>query len=873
MSNKIKREIYQEVNDSLNIVDVAVRLGATNLTKRGNSLVGNCPTKHPSKSGTPFNLDYTRNQFNCFGCKEVKGIGSIHLVYKVTGMTIPESIKWLVKEFNLNIDPNQTLNIPKQTLKEKQEQDELITRSFLLNEIVERGKELLYKEEGKEALDYLVNQRKYDPEVLKNSDWFYLPEDYDVKKMLIDGDEDKRKFVPKLKLQGHYGDNFRLAFPYRNAEGLITGFLKRSTEPSGSTITTYDNKVHDNVRWDSTPGLKKDDLFGIDKVDKKEDTLIVVEGYPDVLYLQALGVNNVVAVGQGMLGKRHLNELKIRKIKHLIIVFDNDGVGPSNTREAIKLILKHTSIVPFVVDPKKFGMHKDPDEYLKANGLDDLMQKFQETDDGVFWVINELISGASVSNALSKRKAKEEVLDFLSIVNNDVTISEILPLLKKSFGEDVGSLRKQLKALEKDYTDELEDHITNDPVVPMYDMTSDAYGYYDAEEDVPKLGIERNKIIELLKDHGIKPPQNFPHFRVKFMPQDLGGKFDIYNRKFNLFTPTEFMFYEKNDEKIELEVACPRTFYLLRNVIPVENEREHFINWLSYVFTTRQKVDTTWLFQGLPGAGKNLFFDKIIKPLFGEKQTIVVDDDRLQSDFNGYMSNKLFVAFNEVANDETTTKRSVKSKLKSLISEHNMIINEKFLRAYEATNDANMFFFSNEALPMLIEKYDRRFNVIETGDALNIKPTFNRNPEDFIKSLGNELPKFAQYLYNYKSDKHKVKIVLENEAKATIKELSMNRFELFADKLKTNDWEWFDINYPEKGNDFLGKDNRRGLMTEDMLKAKKVEREILLGTFNRLFDGLTSKTKFTQQMKLRRINVDRKQYSDGRDDEYFYEWK
>ena len=221
-----------------------------------------------------------------------------------------------------------------------------------------------------------MKQRKYDPEVIKNSDWFYLPEDYDIKKMLIDRDQDKAKDIAKLKLQGHFGDNFRLAFPYRNAEGLITGLLKRSTEPKGAKITTYDKKVHENIRWDSTPGLKKDDLFGIDKVDKKEDTLIVVEGYPDVLYLQALGINNVVAVGQGMLGKKHLNELKSRNIKHLIIVFDNDDVGPRNTKDAVKLIVKNTKIIPFVIDHKKFGMHKDPDEYLKANGLDDLLLKF-----------------------------------------------------------------------------------------------------------------------------------------------------------------------------------------------------------------------------------------------------------------------------------------------------------------------------------------------------------------------------------------------------------------------------------------------------------------------------------------------------------------
>ena len=75
-------------------------------------------------------------------------------------------------------------------------------------------------------------------------------------------------------------------------------------------------------------------------------------------------------------------------------------------------------------------------------------------------------------------------------------------------------------------------------------------------------------------------------------------------------------------------------------------------------------------------SGKNLFFDHIIKPLFGEKQAMVVDDDRLQSDFNGFILNKLFIAFNEVASVDTSSKRSVKSKIKAIISDEKALINE-----------------------------------------------------------------------------------------------------------------------------------------------------------------------------------------------------
>ena len=106
---------------------------------------------------------------------------------------------------------------------------------------------------------------------------------------------------------------------------MITGLLKRSTNPKGENITTYDGKEYKDQRWDSTAGTNKDDLFGLDKInivsnekeneEKKKiiDTLIILEGYPDAIYLPTLGLNNVVAIGQGVLGEKHLNGLKSQR--------------------------------------------------------------------------------------------------------------------------------------------------------------------------------------------------------------------------------------------------------------------------------------------------------------------------------------------------------------------------------------------------------------------------------------------------------------------------------------------------------------------------------------------------------------------------------
>ncbi len=434
----------------------------------------------------------------------------------------------------MKIDTSQHQHNPKPTPQEILERNALLKRSFLFEQIVERGKDLLFEEIGKEELDYLVNVRKYDTELIKKTEWFYLPEDFDVKTELIQKNDEWKEQAGSLKLQGHFGDNFRLAFPYRNAEGLITGFLKRATDPKGITIKTHDDQVHDNVRWDSTPKLNKDDLFGIDKIENDVDTIVVVEGYPDALYLQALGMGNISAVGQGRLGKKHLEELRRRKIKNVIISFDNDEVGPKNTVEAVKLIFENSNITPYVIDPKSYGNGvKDPDEFLKENGYPMLKNLFDtKAEDGAVWVVKGLVSGYPERSSLEKKEIKENVMDFLSLVKDESTIAEILELIKPIFNETIPSLRKQLKSKRKNYNDELADHTTNDPIIPFLDQNSNTRAYYDARRDVLSLGIDKEFIKELMMDYGLYALESYTSFLVKFDPQDLDGKFDFYSKDF-----------------------------------------------------------------------------------------------------------------------------------------------------------------------------------------------------------------------------------------------------------------------------------------------------------------------------------------------------
>ncbi len=437
---------FQEVKNLVNLSDVATRLGSS-LTKQSgsNTYHGTCPTGHASSSGISFHIDMNKGLCHCFNC-DIGG-DAISLVEEVNGLSKWESLKWLVKEFDLKVDLGQPQHSPKPTPEEIKERNEMIARSMVFEKVYEIGKKLLYQEEGSEALKYLTEERGCDVEVLKKTEWFYLPENFNIKTQLIKENPEMKGAVGLLRLNGFYGDNFRLAFPYHNKDGAITGFLKRAIAPKGMTVTTYDGKEHNNVRWDSTPKLKKDDLFGLDKVDGKENTLIIVEGYPDAIYLQALGIKNIVAVGQGLLSEKHLAGMNSRKIKNAIISFDNDGVGEDNSLKAVKMLLKDTDITPYVIDPKVYGDDKDPDEYLRGNGIEKLKKVFEtKPQHGVVWAVKVLLSGFEGFGEIRKSESKEKALELLTMVDDESIYEKVRENHPSVFVETKAVLSKLVKS-------------------------------------------------------------------------------------------------------------------------------------------------------------------------------------------------------------------------------------------------------------------------------------------------------------------------------------------------------------------------------------------------------------------------------------------
>lgn len=442
-------ELVNHIKENITISEVVQKLGNLQLKKKGNSLVGNCPTHHPSTSGTCFNVLTDKNFCYCHNC----GVGgsSIDLVMLTFNIDFKEALEWFNKSFNLGYSNNFSgINFVK-TPEELQREKELKAKSFLLEELLTEGKRMLFEPEGKDALSYLVNNRKFDEEKIKQTELFYLPSKSEAKQILYKAYPEMSEQIRALKLDGHYGDNFRLAFPYRDIQGRITGLIKRDTTPEGASGTIWDGEEFTAQRFDSTTGLTKEDLFGLHKI-KGHDTILIVEGYLDAIYLHELGIKNVSAVGQGKLSKNHLTGLNKKRANNVIIAFDNDDVGPDNSRVAVQLLLASTDITPFVLDPKELGTHKDPDEFVRANGLDAFKALLdKKISKGSVWLVEHLLADYEKQNPLEQEKSIDKVIELVQSLKNPLDADEITSLLSKKLKKTKTVVKDMIKAKQKNF--------------------------------------------------------------------------------------------------------------------------------------------------------------------------------------------------------------------------------------------------------------------------------------------------------------------------------------------------------------------------------------------------------------------------------------
>lgn len=152
------------------------------------------------------------------------------------------------------------------------------------------------------------------------------------------------------------------------------------------------------------------------------------------------------------------------------------------------------------------------------------------------------------------------------------------------------------------------------------------------------------------------------------------------------------------------------------------------VRWLAYPLQhPGAKMHTALVIYGeREGTGKSIFFNAIMR-IYGQ-YACSVNQNMVQSDFNGWVSKKLFVVCEEVVTNQE--KRNLKGALKNLVTNPTHTINEKGLPARFEENKTNFVFLSNELQPLILDSADRRYQ------AINFE---TYSPPEYFKDLAYEI--------------------------------------------------------------------------------------------------------------------------------------
>ena len=320
-----------------------------NLKRHGRNMVGLCPF-HGEKTPS-FNIYTESGSFYCFGC----GAGGdvITFIMKIENLDYVEAVKFLAQRAGMEMPENtydDSLSKLRMRIYEAKREAARFFHATLLSQ------------RGQSGLNYLRGRALSDRTIRHFGLGF--------------ADDDWNSLCNHLKNKGFseyeiYSAN--LAFKRKNGNGIYDRFVNRVMFPIidlrgnviafGGRIMTDEKPKYLNTS--DTPVFKKsENLFSLNNAKSSGTrTLILCEGYMDVIALNQAGFTNAVAT----LGTALTNEQAVlmkRYADEVIICYDADGAGQKATARAIDILRNAGLPIKILTVPSG----KDPDEFIRSKG-------------------------------------------------------------------------------------------------------------------------------------------------------------------------------------------------------------------------------------------------------------------------------------------------------------------------------------------------------------------------------------------------------------------------------------------------------------------------------------------------------------------------
>jgi len=405
-----------EIRSRANIVDIISEY--VTFKKAGKNYLALCPF-HSEKTPS-FHVNEEKQIFYCFGCQ--KGGDVITFLREINNLSFVEAVSQLANRYGLSLPP------PSSYRKEKATDQE----TFL--EINEKAMHffhhvLMQRPEGEVGRKYL-KKRGIDQKIWETFKLGYALETWDSLATFLNKGNIPLQLAKQLGLiapreKGGFFDCFRgrIIFPIFNLNGRTIGFGGRAI--AGGTPKYLNSS-------DSMIYKKSSSLFGLPITRNsiaKEDQVLIVEGYFDLLSLFQAGICPVVSpLGTALTGV-HIQTLK-RFTSRFYVVFDADEAGDKAALRSLEMFLNEGLSPRVVILPSG----SDPDEFIQQKGVENFRKKMEIAPLLIEYFIERAIEKKNLSLPEGKVEVVKEVMPIIGHIREPIVQDEYIRKLSERLG-------------------------------------------------------------------------------------------------------------------------------------------------------------------------------------------------------------------------------------------------------------------------------------------------------------------------------------------------------------------------------------------------------------------------------------------------------
>ena len=262
--------------------------------------------------------------------------------------------------------------------------------------------------------------------------------------------------------QGRYVDRFRnrIIIPIQNEQGEYIAFGARAIEEGQNPkyLNSSDSPIYNKSRI----------LYGLytaKEAIKQEDSVVIMEGYFDVISAQAHGIHNAIASCGTSMTLEHVKMLsKYTRSRRIYLSFDTDLAGQNATKRGGELIksafsglgnIKQFDESHISTNDDKYACEirvvsppegKDPDEFIRSSGAEAFKSYIEHAPLLLDFELNQLLKKKNeVTTPQEKSELVKEILPVLNDVQNPIIQSEYVKIVATALSLDDKALQQDVK--------------------------------------------------------------------------------------------------------------------------------------------------------------------------------------------------------------------------------------------------------------------------------------------------------------------------------------------------------------------------------------------------------------------------------------------